>query len=49
LILTVMTYAIAKQQKINPYSAILAHITVAVIVVIASNFIGAFVIARFQG
>jgi len=48
LILTVMTYPIAKQQKINPYSAILVHITIAVVVVIASNFVGGFVISRFQ-
>jgi VIT1/CCC1 family predicted Fe2+/Mn2+ transporter len=48
LILTVMTYTIAKQQKINPFSAIFVHIAIAVVVVIASNFIGAFLIARFQ-
>jgi VIT1/CCC1 family predicted Fe2+/Mn2+ transporter len=48
LILTVMTYTIAKQQKINPFSAIFVHLTIAVIVVVASNFIGAFVISRFQ-
>lgn len=47
-VLTVMTYLIAKQQKINPLSAILVHITIAVVVVIASNFIGAFVISKFQ-
>ncbi|MCJ7728977.1 MAG: hypothetical protein MUO27_03740 [Sedimentisphaerales bacterium] len=48
LILTVMTYTIAKQQKINPFSAIFVHTAIAVVVVIASNFIGAFLIARFQ-
>jgi vacuolar iron transporter family protein len=48
LVLTVMTYTIAKQQKINPFSAIFVHLTIAVIVVVASNFIGAFVITRFQ-
>jgi VIT1/CCC1 family predicted Fe2+/Mn2+ transporter len=48
LILTVMTYTIAKHQKISPYSAIFIHLTIAVIVVVASNFIGAFVITRFQ-
>jgi VIT1/CCC1 family predicted Fe2+/Mn2+ transporter len=49
LILTVMSYIIAKQRKISPYSAILIHIIIAVVVVAASNFIGAFLIARFQG
>jgi VIT1/CCC1 family predicted Fe2+/Mn2+ transporter len=48
LILTVMTYTIAKQQKINPFSAIFVHLTIAVVVVVASNFIGGFVIARFR-
>ena len=48
LILTVMTYTIAKQQKINPFSAIFVHLTIAVVVVVASNFIGGFVISRFQ-
>jgi VIT1/CCC1 family predicted Fe2+/Mn2+ transporter len=47
-VLTVMTYTIAKHQKINPFSAIFVHLTIAVVVVIASNFIGGFVIARFQ-
>jgi vacuolar iron transporter family protein len=49
LILTVMTYAIARQRKMSPYSAILAHTIVALLVVAASHFIGAFLIARFQG
>jgi vacuolar iron transporter family protein len=49
LILTVMTYAIARQRKISPYSAILVHTIIALLVVAASNFIGAFLIARFQG
>ena len=47
-VLIVMTYTIAKQQKINPFSAIFVHLTIAVVVVVASNFIGAFVITRFQ-
>ena len=49
LILTVMSYTIARQRKMSPYSAILAHTTVAVLVVAASHFIGAFLVARFQG
>jgi VIT1/CCC1 family predicted Fe2+/Mn2+ transporter len=48
LVLTVMTYTIAKQQKIKPFSAIFVHLTIAFVVVVASNFIGGFVIARFQ-
>ncbi|MGA2172776.1 MAG: hypothetical protein ABSG82_07185 [Sedimentisphaerales bacterium] len=48
-LLAVMTYAIAKQQKINPYPAIIVHVGIAILVVIASNFAGKFIIARFQG
>ena len=48
LLLAVTTYTIAKHQKINPYPAIFVHVSIAILVVIASNFIGAFVIARFQ-
>ena len=48
LILTVLTYTIAKQQKISPFSAISVHLTIAFVVVVASNFLGAFVISRFQ-
>jgi vacuolar iron transporter family protein len=47
-VLTVMTYLIAKHQKINPLSAIFVHIVLAVIVVAASNFIGAFVVSKLQ-
>jgi hypothetical protein len=47
-VLTVMTYTIEKQRQISPYSAIFVHLTIAVIVVVASNFIGGFVISRFQ-
>ena len=49
LILTVMSYAIARQRKMNPYTAILVHTIVALFVVTASKFIGAFLIAKFQG
>jgi VIT1/CCC1 family predicted Fe2+/Mn2+ transporter len=49
LILTVMTYVISKQRKTNPYTAILAHIIIAIVVVVASNVVGAFVIAHFHG
>lgn len=48
LILTIMTYTIARQRKMSPYSAILVHIIIAVLVVVASNFIGAFLVSRFQ-
>lgn len=48
-LLAIMTYVIARRREINPFSAILAHLAVAVLVVVASNFAGKFIIARFQG
>jgi VIT1/CCC1 family predicted Fe2+/Mn2+ transporter len=48
LILTILTYTIAKHQKINPFSAIAVHLTIALVVVVTSNFIGAFAISKFQ-
>ena len=48
-LLSVMTYTIAKQQKINPYPAILVHVGIAILVVIASNFAGKFIITQLQG
>ena len=49
LILTIMTYIISRQRKMSPYSAILAHTIVAVLVITAGHFIGAFLVAQFQG
>jgi VIT1/CCC1 family predicted Fe2+/Mn2+ transporter len=49
LILIIMTYIITRQRKMNPYTAILAHTIVAILVVAAGHFIGAFLVARFQG
>jgi VIT1/CCC1 family predicted Fe2+/Mn2+ transporter len=47
-LLAIMSYIIAKARKINPYSAILEHVSIAIAVVIASNLVGKFVIGRFQ-
>ena len=49
LILTIMTYTIARRRKVSPYFAILVHTIVAVLVIVASNLLGGFLIARFQG
>jgi VIT1/CCC1 family predicted Fe2+/Mn2+ transporter len=37
-LLTVLSYYIAKEQKVNPYLAILQHVAIALVVIIASLF-----------
>jgi len=48
LLLATISYIIAKDRKINPYLAMLEHITIAIIVIIASDFVGKFIISRVQ-
>ena len=48
LLLSIMSYAIAKDRKVNPYSEILKHIGIAVIVVILSHFLGVYIINKFK-
>lgn len=48
LLLAAISYIIAKDRKINPYLAMLEHITIAIIVIIASDFVGKFFINRVQ-
>jgi VIT1/CCC1 family predicted Fe2+/Mn2+ transporter len=38
-LLTVLSYFIAKEQKVNPYSAIFWHVSIALLVIIISNFL----------
>ena len=47
-LLTMMSYAIAKDRKVNPYSAILEHIVIAVFVITLSHFIGNYLISKFK-
>jgi VIT1/CCC1 family predicted Fe2+/Mn2+ transporter len=49
LILAVMTYLVARQARTNPYSAVLVHLAIAVVVVAAGHIVGGLVISRFQG
>jgi VIT1/CCC1 family predicted Fe2+/Mn2+ transporter len=46
-LLAVLSYFIAKEQKVNPYSAILQHVAIAVTVIIVSNFLGAWIMKIF--
>ena len=43
LLLSGMSYIIAKAKGINPVLAVLEHLAIAVVVIIASNFIGHFI------
>jgi vacuolar iron transporter family protein len=46
-LLTIMSYAIAKVRKVNPFMAIFEHVGIAVGVIIASHLIGKWIIGRF--
>ncbi len=48
LLLAAMSYIIAKDRQINPYLAMLEHIAIAVLVIIASNFAGKLIISKLQ-
>jgi len=47
-LLAIMSYAIAKDRKVNPYSEIFKHIIIAVFVIILSHFIGRHIISKFK-
>ena len=49
LILAVMTYLVAKEAGTNPWSAVLVHLSIAVVVVAASRIIGGLVVGRVGG
>jgi len=46
-LLTVLSYLIAKEQKINPYKAIFWHVALAVLVIIISNFLSEWIMNIF--
>lgn len=47
-LLLVLSYLIAKEQNVNPYSAIFWHISIAVLVIIASNFLSGWIMSTFS-
>jgi VIT1/CCC1 family predicted Fe2+/Mn2+ transporter len=47
-LLIVLSYYIAREQKINPYTAILEHIGIAVVVVLASNYLSEWILNVFS-
>jgi len=47
-LLSALSYFIAKEQKVNPYSAILQHVAIAVLVIVVSNFLGGWITSIFS-
>ncbi len=47
-LLSALSYLIAKEQKINPYRAILQHVIITVLVVTVSNFLGEWIMNIFS-
>jgi VIT1/CCC1 family predicted Fe2+/Mn2+ transporter len=47
-LLAVMSYVIAKDRKVNPFQAIFEHISIAIVVITLSHFVGKGIIGRFK-
>jgi VIT1/CCC1 family predicted Fe2+/Mn2+ transporter len=47
-LLIVLSYSIAKEQKVNPYKAIFEHVAVAVVVIFVSNFLSEWILHFFS-
>jgi VIT1/CCC1 family predicted Fe2+/Mn2+ transporter len=47
-LLSVLSYLIAKEQKTNPYFAILEHVAVAILVIAVSSFLGGWITDIFK-
>ncbi len=47
-LLAMMSYYISKEQKINPYKAIFEHVTIAVVVILFSNFVSEWILTFFS-
>ena len=47
-LLIVLSYSIAKEQKVNPYKAIFEHVAVAVAVIFVSNFLSEWILHFFS-
>ena len=47
-LLTILSYFIAKEQKINPFIAIFWHVALAVLVIIVSNYLSEWIMTIFS-
>lgn len=48
LLLSYLSYTIARNRKVNPYLAVFEHIAIAVLVIVMSNFLGTLMMSRFE-
>ena len=48
LLLGYMSYKIAKDKQMHPFSAVVEHIAIAATVILASNYVGSFLISKFK-
>jgi len=48
LLLTMMSYTIAKKREVNPYLAMLEHVGIAILVIIVANSAGQLLISKFH-
>jgi VIT1/CCC1 family predicted Fe2+/Mn2+ transporter len=48
LLLSFISYRIARERKLNPYTAMLEHMIIAVFVIFMSDFFGKLIISRFK-
>jgi VIT1/CCC1 family predicted Fe2+/Mn2+ transporter len=46
-LLAVLSYLIAKEQKVNPYLAILQHVAIAILVIVVSSFLSGWITSIF--
>jgi VIT1/CCC1 family predicted Fe2+/Mn2+ transporter len=47
-LLVVLSYYIAREQKVNPYKAIIEHVAIAVVVIVISNYLSAWILNFFS-
>lgn len=47
-LLIVLSYYIAREQKVNPYKAITEHVAIAVVVIIISNYLSEWILSFFS-
>lgn len=47
-LLVVLSYLIAKEQKVNPYMAIFQHLAIAIVVIVVSSFLGEWITNIFK-
>ena len=47
-LVVILSYLISKEQKVSPWAAILQHVAIVVLVIIASSFVGEWIAGIFR-